>query len=424
MAAIAATTRGIRVGSAGVMLPHYAALKVAEQFRVLEAIAPGRIDLGVGRAPGSDRLTALALNPYAECRRRVSGQVRDLLCWLGRHAVAGRPSVSRDPRAIPRARASPRSGSSAAPTTARSSPRTSDCRTRSPTSSATAAASRRRCIFTARAIVRAPIIRSRKRRSASGRSPPTTKRKRAGSCTRASTGASDSSRGCAARCCRPTRRRRNPIRRQSRASSSVCGRRRSWARPTRSLDACASLRSAWRSTSSSSSRGPTTSRRGCARTSCWPRSSVARAFPRPCPTDAAAPNSSAPALGSFSAAASRCASRVIAPRPRGNQARPATNTIASNTNPDDSETRMPVTKSASATSCTSARHCAGRAGAISAICARGLAPRMISCAICARSVGSFTTARDRVERRAEPRRQDRAHAPRSRRSTRSRAARS
>lgn len=63
MAAIAATTRRIRVGSAGVMLPHYSALKVAEQFRVLEAIAPGRIDLGLGRAPGSDRLTAHALNP-------------------------------------------------------------------------------------------------------------------------------------------------------------------------------------------------------------------------------------------------------------------------------------------------------------------------------------------------------------------------
>src|SRR5271167_2744591 len=65
MAAIAATTRRIRVGSAGVMLPHYSALKVAEQFRVLEAIAPGRIDLGVGRAPGSDGRTAMALNPNA-----------------------------------------------------------------------------------------------------------------------------------------------------------------------------------------------------------------------------------------------------------------------------------------------------------------------------------------------------------------------
>ena len=47
MAAIAATTSYIRIGSAGVMLPHYSALKVAEQFRVLEAIAPGRIDLGL-----------------------------------------------------------------------------------------------------------------------------------------------------------------------------------------------------------------------------------------------------------------------------------------------------------------------------------------------------------------------------------------
>ena len=50
MAAIAATTSRICIGSAGVMLPHYAPLKVAEQFRVLEALAPGRIDLGVGRA--------------------------------------------------------------------------------------------------------------------------------------------------------------------------------------------------------------------------------------------------------------------------------------------------------------------------------------------------------------------------------------
>ena len=60
MAAIAVRTQRIRLGSAGVMLPHYAALKVAEQFRVLEALAPGRIDLGVGRAPGSDGRTACA----------------------------------------------------------------------------------------------------------------------------------------------------------------------------------------------------------------------------------------------------------------------------------------------------------------------------------------------------------------------------
>ena len=82
MAAIAATTSRIRVGSAGVMLPHYAALKVAEQFRVLEGIAPGRIDLGVGRAPGSDRLTAFALNPNANAAEQFPAQVRDLQDWV------------------------------------------------------------------------------------------------------------------------------------------------------------------------------------------------------------------------------------------------------------------------------------------------------------------------------------------------------
>jgi luciferase family oxidoreductase group 1 len=82
MAAIAATTERIRVGSAGVMLPHYSALKVAEQFRVLEGIAPGRIDLGVGRAPGSDRITALALNPDERASEHFPRQVLDLMHWV------------------------------------------------------------------------------------------------------------------------------------------------------------------------------------------------------------------------------------------------------------------------------------------------------------------------------------------------------
>ncbi len=83
MAAIAATTRRIRVGSAGVMLPHYSALKVAEQFRVLEALAPGRIDLGVGRAPGSDMRTARLLS--ADPRQSADNfpvQVRELQAWV------------------------------------------------------------------------------------------------------------------------------------------------------------------------------------------------------------------------------------------------------------------------------------------------------------------------------------------------------
>ncbi len=83
MAAIAARTHTIRIGSAGVMLPHYSTLKVAEQFRVLDALAPGRIDLGVGRAPGSDGRTAYALNPNAgEAAEHFPRQVRDLEAWV------------------------------------------------------------------------------------------------------------------------------------------------------------------------------------------------------------------------------------------------------------------------------------------------------------------------------------------------------
>ncbi len=58
---VAAETTTIRVGTGGVLLPYYSAMKVAEQFRMLEALYPNRIDLGIGRAPGGDRLTAVAL---------------------------------------------------------------------------------------------------------------------------------------------------------------------------------------------------------------------------------------------------------------------------------------------------------------------------------------------------------------------------
>ena len=84
IAQIAAATRAIRVGSGGVMLSHYSALKVAEQFRMLESLYPGRIDLGIGRAPGSDGLTAAAL---AHPREQMNieyfpQQVVDLLGFL------------------------------------------------------------------------------------------------------------------------------------------------------------------------------------------------------------------------------------------------------------------------------------------------------------------------------------------------------
>jgi luciferase family oxidoreductase group 1 len=83
IAAIASRTSAIRVGSAGVMLPHYSPLHVAEQFRVLDAIAPGRIDLGLGRAPGSDGRTAYALHPLANERpNQFVADVRDLMAWI------------------------------------------------------------------------------------------------------------------------------------------------------------------------------------------------------------------------------------------------------------------------------------------------------------------------------------------------------
>jgi luciferase family oxidoreductase group 1 len=66
---IAAGTRTIRVGAGGIMLPNHAPLVIAEQFGTLEALFPGRIDLGVGRAPGTDRQTAHAL------RRTLAGDV-------------------------------------------------------------------------------------------------------------------------------------------------------------------------------------------------------------------------------------------------------------------------------------------------------------------------------------------------------------
>src|SRR5260370_38028984 len=61
VARLAACTSALRVGSGGLMLSHYSPLKVAETFRVLEALYPGRIDLGIGPPPGSDDLTGRAL---------------------------------------------------------------------------------------------------------------------------------------------------------------------------------------------------------------------------------------------------------------------------------------------------------------------------------------------------------------------------
>ncbi len=93
IARVAAETRNIRVGSGGVMLPHYSSYKVAEQFALLETLYPGRIDLGIGRAPGSDQLTAAALAPGGQ-RQPIDNfprQVQEVEAYLKDQMPEGHP---------------------------------------------------------------------------------------------------------------------------------------------------------------------------------------------------------------------------------------------------------------------------------------------------------------------------------------------
>ncbi len=79
---IAGHTRTIRVGSGGVMLPNHAPLQVAEQFGTLDALYPGRIDLGLGRAPGTDGAAAKALRRYYASAEEFPQDVQELLALL------------------------------------------------------------------------------------------------------------------------------------------------------------------------------------------------------------------------------------------------------------------------------------------------------------------------------------------------------
>ncbi len=92
VARVAAETARIRVGTGGVLLPHYSPLKVAEQFRMLEALYPQRIDLGIGRAPGGDRATAMAMGQgqYSNAED-FPEQVRFLVAYLDDTMPAGHP---------------------------------------------------------------------------------------------------------------------------------------------------------------------------------------------------------------------------------------------------------------------------------------------------------------------------------------------
>ncbi|HEY2281481.1 MAG TPA: MsnO8 family LLM class oxidoreductase, partial [Streptosporangiaceae bacterium] len=90
---IGAQTDRIRVGAAGIMLPNHAPLKVAEMFRTLLAMYPGRIDLALGRAPGTDPITAHALRRgiNTDAAAEFPGQVGQLLAFLGEGFPEGHP---------------------------------------------------------------------------------------------------------------------------------------------------------------------------------------------------------------------------------------------------------------------------------------------------------------------------------------------
>ncbi len=94
IAHVAAGTRTIRVGSGGVMLPNHAPLTVAEQFGTLAALHPGRIDLGLGRAPGSDQRTMMALRRDPSSADRFPHDVIELQSYF-------RPTEAQAVRAVP-----------------------------------------------------------------------------------------------------------------------------------------------------------------------------------------------------------------------------------------------------------------------------------------------------------------------------------
>src|ERR1700761_704873 len=94
---VAANTRTIRVGAGGIMLPNHSPLVIAEQFGTLETLYPGRIDLGLGRAPGTDQRTLLALRRTPDSAESFPDDVLELQGYLaGKSRV---PGVQATPRA-------------------------------------------------------------------------------------------------------------------------------------------------------------------------------------------------------------------------------------------------------------------------------------------------------------------------------------
>lgn len=94
IARLVCETKRIRLGSGGVLLNHYSPLKIAETFRMLEALAPGRIDLGLGRATGSDERTEVALRGWVQIEERYEERILELLAFLSGGFASDHPFAS------------------------------------------------------------------------------------------------------------------------------------------------------------------------------------------------------------------------------------------------------------------------------------------------------------------------------------------
>lgn len=106
IARLGAETKHIRLGSGGMMMPNHSTLRVAENYRVLEALYPNRIDLGMGRAPGGDRITAHLLNPSNNFNPKdYIQQLKDIRCFLNDEPIEGLSEMM--VKAIPSIQTSP-----------------------------------------------------------------------------------------------------------------------------------------------------------------------------------------------------------------------------------------------------------------------------------------------------------------------------
>lgn len=101
LAHIGARTKRIRIGSGGVMLPHYSSYKVAENFRMLEALYPGRVDVGVGRAPGGMPRSTIALQGGRVSKTDYGQQIADLTAYLTDSLPDNHPLYGLRARPIP-----------------------------------------------------------------------------------------------------------------------------------------------------------------------------------------------------------------------------------------------------------------------------------------------------------------------------------